>query len=338
MRLGSATRRTTRFTSHHRPFNLRTPTAASNVLPNVFIAGAQKSGTTTLCHLINHHPEVVLSNPKEPAFFSRESNLSAIHTYERCFQPRNGVTPRAIVDGSTAYMVDPFAAPRIRSILGEDLRFIFCLRDPTERMISAYWHQAKKRQDLRSLDQVFSFTSDSLEEAVIEEENRLRTAIASGLVKASAYLGRFDDPLWNFRYLRNSLYASDLDRFFENFGRKRVKVIFFEDLISDLATMRASLANFLDLDPAAFPKVLDQRNPTLLARAPALSRALRRLPGRRIMRRLPGYQRLHRLLLYRRPPCTTPFLKDRLRLLVAPEVVRLQVMLNRGLLTLWNHA
>jgi len=308
------------------------------MLPNTFIAGAQKSGTTTLCRLMDRHPEVVLSNPKEPAFFSRESNISAIDSYERCFQPRNGVTPRVIVDGSTAYMVDPSAAPRMRSILGGDLRFIFCLRDPTERMISAYWHQAKKGQDLRSLDQVFSFRSNSLEEAMIDEENRLRSAIDSGLIKTSAYLGRFDDPLWNFRYLRNSLYASDLDRFFKNFGRKRVKVIFFEDLIGDLATMLASLAIFLDIDPAAFPNLLDQRNPTLLARAPALSLALRRLPGRRIMRRLPGYQRLHRLLLYRRPPSTTPQLKDQLRLLVAPEVVRLQDMLNRGLLTLWSYA
>lgn len=307
------------------------------MLPNAFIAGAQKSGTTTLCYLINRHPEVVLSNPKEPAFFSRESNLSAIQTYERCFQPRNGVTPRAIVDGSTAYMVDPLAAARIRSVLGLDVRFVFCLRDPAERMISAYWHQAKKGHDLRPLGEVFSFASDSLEEAVIEEENHLRAAIGDGLVKASAYVDRFDDPLWNFRYLRNSLYASDLERFFENFGRERVKVIFFEDLISDLAAMHTSLAIFLDLDPAAFPKVNDSsRNPTLLARAPALSRALRRLPGRRIVRRLPGYEQLHRLLLYRRPPPAAPQLKDRLRLLVAPEVVRLQIMLNRGLLTLWS--
>jgi Sulfotransferase domain len=307
------------------------------MLPNAFIAGAQKSGTTTLCYLINRHPEVVLSNPKEPAFFSRESNLSAVQTYERCFQPRKDVTPRAIVDGSTAYMVDPLAATRIRSLLGVDVRFVFCLRDPVERMISAYWHQAKKGQDLRPLGEVFSFASDSLEEAVIEEENRLRAAIGDGFVTASAYVDRFDDPLLNFRYLRNSLYASDLGRFFENFGRERVKVIFFEDLISDLAAMRTSLAIFLDLDPAAFPNVRDSsRNPTLLARAPALLRALRRLPGRRIMRRLPGYGKLHRLLLYRRPPPTVPQLKERLHLLVTPEVERLQVMLNRELRTLWS--
>ena len=124
------------------------------MLPNAFIAGAQKSGTTTLCHLISSHPDVVLSDPKEPAFFSRESDASALRAYEQCFQSRNGVTPRTIVDGSTAYMVDPFAATRIRSVLGENVRFIFCLRDPTERMISAYWHQAKKGQDLRSLSEV----------------------------------------------------------------------------------------------------------------------------------------------------------------------------------------
>jgi hypothetical protein len=308
------------------------------MLPNVFIAGAQKSGTTTLCSLMNGHPEVVLSNPKEPSFFSRESNLSAIETYAQCFQPKNGVKPRAIVDGSNAYMVDPLAAPRIRSCLGQDLHFIFCLRDPTERMISAYWHQAKKSQDLRPLDEVFSFANDSLEGSVIEEDKRLRRAIDDGLVKALAYANRFDDPLWNFRYLRNSLYATDLERFFDIFGRAQVKVILFEDLISDLVTTRASLAIFLGLDPADFPTVLDLRNPTLLARAPVLSRAMRRLPGRGVMRRLPAYERLRRILLYRRPPPTAPRLKSQLRLLVAPEIMRLQVMLDREPLTPWGYA
>jgi hypothetical protein len=307
------------------------------MLPNTFIAGAQKSGTTALCYLIARHPEVVLSNPKEPAFFSLQRNLSAMQLYERCFEPRAGVTPRAIVDGSTAYMVDPSAAARIRFVLGQDIRFIFCLRDPALRMISAYWHQAKKGHDLRPLKDVFSFESGTLEDTVKEEESRLRAAIGTGLVDTSDYDDRFDDPLWNFRYLRNSLYTSDLSRFFDTFGRDRVKVILFEELIGNEVELRGSLASFLDLDPAAFPDTLGVHNPTLLARAPSLLRTLRRLPGRRILRYLPAYEAMSRILLYRRPPGTATELESRLRLLVAPEVVRLGAMLGRDSLRLWNY-
>ena len=303
------------------------------MLPNVFIAGAQKSGTTTLCELLARHPEAVLSNPKEPAFFSCGSNLSNLKTYEQCFHAKNGMTPRVIVDGSNAYMVNPFAASRIRRILGEDLHFIFCLRDPVERMISAYWHQAKKGQDSRALTDVFSFASASLEGAVNEEGERLRVAFAEGLINASSYIGRFDDPIWNFRYLRNSLYASDLERFVDNFGAARVKVIFFEDLVAEPVTTLTSLATFLGLDPTGFPNKFQPRNPTLLPRAPALSLALRRLPGRTIIRSLPGYQGLRRFLLYYRPPPIAPQIKDPLRLLVAPEVARLQLMLSKELST-----
>jgi hypothetical protein len=307
------------------------------MLPNTFIAGAQKSGTTALCHLIGRHPEVVLSNPKEPAFFSRQRNLSAVQLYEQCFETRTGVTPRAIVDGSTAYMVDPSAAARIRSVLGHDIRFIFCLRDPAERMTSAYWHQAKKGHDLRPLKDVFSFESGTLEDVVREEESRLRAAIEVGIVKTSDYADRFDDPLWNFRYLRNSLYTSDLTRFFENFGRDRVKVILFEEMIDNTVALRTSLASFLDLDPAAFPDSLGVHNPTFLARAPSLLRTLRRLPGRRILRRLPAYEAMSRILLYRRPPGIAPELEAGLRLLVAPEVARLKAMLDRESSVLWNY-
>ena len=307
------------------------------MLPNVFVAGAQKSGTTSLCSLISRHPQAILSNPKEPAFFSCEANLSSLERYEQCFHAKAGATPRAIVDGSNAYMVDRLAISRIRRILGENLRFIFCLRDPVERMVSAYWHQAKKGHELRGLADVFSFASYSLESAVCEEENRLGRALANGLVDVSAYTDRFDDPLWNHRYLRNSLYASDLERFHENFGRERVKVIFFEDLVNEPSLTLASLAVFLDLDPGGFPNRIEARNPTLLYRAPFLSLDLRYLPGRRILRRLPGYARLHRLLVYRKPPAAPTQLKGQLRRLVAPEIKRLECMFRRELLAMWGH-
>ena len=38
-------------------------------MPNFFIVGAQKAGTTSLYHYLNQHPQVYMSPRKEPHFF-----------------------------------------------------------------------------------------------------------------------------------------------------------------------------------------------------------------------------------------------------------------------------
>jgi hypothetical protein len=114
---------------------------------------------------------------------------------------------------------------RIRELLGVDLRFVFCLREPAARAISGYWHQAKKGRERRSLTEVLSFSGETLSEALREEQERLEGAVREGVVDLTDLAQHFDDPLWNFRYLRNSLYAGDIERFAANFGADRTKVI-----------------------------------------------------------------------------------------------------------------
>ena len=38
-------------------------------MPNFFIVGAQKAGTTSLYQYLNQHPQVYMSPRKEPHFF-----------------------------------------------------------------------------------------------------------------------------------------------------------------------------------------------------------------------------------------------------------------------------
>jgi len=44
-------------------------------LPNFFIVGAAKSGTTSLYHHLCQHPDIFMSPAKEPGYFSREKVL-----------------------------------------------------------------------------------------------------------------------------------------------------------------------------------------------------------------------------------------------------------------------
>ena len=135
--------------------------------PNFIIAGAPTSGTTSLYHYLAQHPQVYMCPIKEPTFFaaadilSREDLLPMLerqrpalqahlegrqrrreqvwvtkwNDYVRLFQ--NVRDQIAIGEASVSYIWLPSAAPAIRSKL-PGVRLIFLLRDPTERLFSAY--------------------------------------------------------------------------------------------------------------------------------------------------------------------------------------------------------
>ncbi len=41
--------------------------------PNLFVVGAPKCGTTSLHYYLAQHPEIFMSNPKEPYFFGKDN-------------------------------------------------------------------------------------------------------------------------------------------------------------------------------------------------------------------------------------------------------------------------
>lgn len=304
------------------------------MLPNTFVAGAQKSGTTSLCAALDLHPDAVISTPKEPGFFSITGNLARLDLYQECFRAKAGTSPRAVVDGSNVYMVDPSAPIRMREILGGNLRFIFSLREPAGRAISGYWHQVKKGRERRPISDVLCFEADALADAVQEEEKGVRKAAEHGTISLEDYAD-FDDPLWSFRYLRNSLYTDDLRRFRDVFGADRVRVILLETFVRTPAETLSNIAEFLDLDPAAF--ALNQgahRNATALVRSTTLLKMLRQLPGRDLLRQVPGSKSLRDRLLFRPPP-SEPSVEARLRTLMGPELIRLEALLECKLATTW---
>ena len=66
------------------------------LVPDFVVGGAPKSGTTSLCHYLNGHPGVFVTNPKEPHFYLSSAtgkpacgmNLDRSH-YERLFAGRS---------------------------------------------------------------------------------------------------------------------------------------------------------------------------------------------------------------------------------------------------------
>ena len=239
-------------------------------LPNTILAGAQKSGTTALCRFLEQHPHCLVSEPKEPNFFSRAVNLSRLDHYERCFRAAEA-RHRIRVDGTTTYMADPAIAPRIRVSLGGDVKIIFILRSPLARTYSSFLHMLKRGHERRTADEVFLDLPDDPETAAIIERSAVQVAAARGRVVGRPYRSLYDDVLWNYRYVGNSLYGALVRSYFAEFKPENILILFFEDVTRDVAAAREALGRFLAIDPGLFPSKIAKGNPT---RVPEISSPL----------------------------------------------------------------
>jgi hypothetical protein len=118
--------------------------------PNLFIAGAAKSGTTSLCKYLSQHPEIFLCYPKEPRYFSSK--------YKNF--PHNGpgdyVADNFTIKEESKY-IDLFKSIKHEKIIGEasldylyfsnsaydikkyspNAKVIIILRNPIDRAFSA---------------------------------------------------------------------------------------------------------------------------------------------------------------------------------------------------------
>ena len=108
-------------------------------LPDFIVIGAARSGTTTLYEYLKLHPDIVMSTPKEPAFFAVDKFYNkGIKWYSNLF---GSVGQQQLCgEASTHYTVDPYtaiAAKRIHERLPH-VKLIYIMRSPIDRCYSHY--------------------------------------------------------------------------------------------------------------------------------------------------------------------------------------------------------
>lgn len=116
----------------------------SSVLPNFFILGAPKCGTTSLARWLEGHPQVFFSPVKEPHFFNTDlsiRNITSDFDYRRLFD-RAGPEHIAVGEASTWYLFSETAVPSILDLIPE-ARFIVMTRNPVEMARSLHHHNLR---------------------------------------------------------------------------------------------------------------------------------------------------------------------------------------------------
>ena len=309
-------------------------------LPDFFIVGHAKSGTTALYEMLRRHPQIYLPDSKEPWFFATDmrprfeppqAGLSpkTLEEYLRLFNDA-GPSQRA-GEASSSYLWSRTAAARIAEVQPA-ARIIAILREPASFLRSLHLQllqtHVESRKDLRK--------AISLEAARRHGKHVPRRSHRPQLLQ----------------YADHVRYVEQLRRYHDLFGRDQVLVLIYEDFRRDNeATVRAVL-RFLEVDETLPIELLDA-NPTVALRSQQLDElvhavsvgrgsvskatqtALKALAPRHVRRSL--LQLTQRRVVHGRPgPPDESFMRE-LRVRFSGEVDALSEYLDRDLVTLWGY-
>jgi hypothetical protein len=234
-------------------------------LPTFLIIGAMKAGTTSLYHYLRTHPQVFMPDEKEVMFFDPRHHWDrGVEWYAEQFA---AAPPQAIALGeaSTSYTKYPVVRgvpERITSVL-PDVRLIYVLRHPVERMRSHYLYLLSRGKERRPIEQAFS-----------------------------------EDPA----YLDTSRYAMQLERYLPHIPLDRFLFVDSRELAGDRADTLRRVYAFIGVDPDWVSPVIDReffrsserrmkpRATERLRAAPRIRALARRVPAplRMLARRLPA--------------------------------------------------
>jgi hypothetical protein len=268
------------------------------VLPNFLVIGAMKAGTTSLHRYLRAHPQVFMPEEKELHFFVAERHWGRGRGwYEAQFTEATGAV--AVGEASPTYSMHPeFSGvpDRVAELLPE-VRLVYCVRHPVERMRSHYLHELEKGR----------------ERAPIER------ALAA-------------DP----RYLNTSRYGMQLEQYLARFPAEQLLIITAEQLRRDRTATVGRVLRFLGVDPD-WPdsRLLDaefHRTSGKRVRRPLAEAALR-VPGTRAVTRLaprPVRRLASRRVDAGRNGAIPAALEARLRAELRDDVGRLRAHLGDG--------
>ena len=216
--------------------------------PTFLIIGGGRSGKIALCDYLSQHPEVFISNPQEPNFFSAvnadigytskdhlyyDNIITDVVSYQELFQNTGQFT--ALGEASGDYLLFPSETIRNIKLLVPDsrnLKIIIILRDPTARAFSAHTHY-----------QMHGFEVLSFDEAV-----------------SANTIGKRLKENWsiNYDYLRGGLYADAVAQFLSEFPN--AMVILSSDLLSDSQGVLPEIFQFLEVGDDFFPTIATNIN------------------------------------------------------------------------------
>jgi sulfotransferase family protein len=314
---------------------------AGTRVPEFFIVGHPKSGTTALYDMLRRHPEIFMPADKEPWFLASELNIPTPRP------PRQGRTPKTLEEylslfdaagpgqrvgeASALYLWSQTAAGRIAE-LQPNARIVAVLREPASFLRSLH---------MQFLQNYTETEKDFGKALALEDARRAGEQLPPDTYWPRAVL-----------YSEHVRYVEQLRRYETIFPPEQMLVLIYDDYRADnLGTLRRVL-RFLEVDESA-PVAVRDVNPSVRVRSPRLyglahslavgkgpaARALNRTVRAITPRSLTGRSALavRDRLLYADPDPPDEAVTLELRRRFRGEVEALSEHLDRDLVALWGY-
>jgi hypothetical protein len=311
--------------------------ATPGPMPDFFIIGHEKCGTTALYKMLRQHPQIFMPDYKEPRFFSSDlrtvepkrpgNRPRTLEQYLALFAP---AAPGQLVgEASPQYIRSPGAAKRIAE-LQPQARIIAILREPASFLNT--FHSQAVHSGLE--------TERDLGRAIALEPER----------RAGRSMPENVSPSW-LMYSEHVRYVEQIRRFHAQFPVEQVLVLIYDDYRRENERTARTVMRFLEVDADAplepivtrggeqkavrFMPLHKLSRTVKLARekpqnAKPVVRAVATLAPRRA-------QVLWKHLVYTQPSAPDERLMLELRRRFKPEVEALSDYLGRDLVSLWGY-
>ena len=317
-----------------------TDTIEGRRMPDFFLVGHAKCGTTALYEGLQPHPQIFMPELKEPYFFIPEVRTEerwklfdaprTLEQYLALFAPAQ--PGQRVGEASPHYIWSREAAAGIAAAEPR-ARIVAILREPASFLRSLHTHLLKSHIE----------TETDLRRALeLEGERRQGRSIPS--------TSRWPRLLL---YSEHVEYAAQLRRFYDAFPAEQVLVLIYEDFRRDNRGALEAVLRFLEVDPEAAVAVPESNTTTQQVRRPRLYGALHRISmgdgptGRvlrpaikavtpRSLRRSTLEAARHRLAMGA-PEEPDVKLTVELRHRFKPEVEAVSELLDRDLLAKWGY-
>ncbi len=245
------------------------------------IAGVNKAGTTSLFVSLSEHPDVVASAIKETRYFlpARYGEpLEPATVWDAYFAAAPDRPVR--LEATPSYFYGGTAVADAMASVLERPRIVLVLREPVARAISFFEYQKVRLR----------FPPELTIEEYLAEADAVGDAVGRA-PETEKYMA-----------VAGGRYADWLPDWWEALGRDAVRIVWFDDLVTDGAPVVREVAAWLGLDPDRLPEPgLRSENRTTGFRHARLQRFALWCndTAERWLRRAPGFKRWLRSIYFR---------------------------------------
>ncbi len=235
----------------------RPASARTTRVPDFFIVGHAKCGTTALYEMLRRHPQVYMPALKEPRFFASDMRQrfqprrsgplpTTLEQYLALFE---GAKPGQVVgEASPSYLTSRTAASGIAQVQPA-ARIVAVLREPASFLRSLH---------LQLLQSHVEVTKDFRRALALEDARRRGRRVPRRSHRPQELM-----------YSEHVRYVEQLRRYHAVFGPEQVMVVVYDDLRADNEATVCRVLRFLEVDDTV-PVTPVEANPTIRLRSQRL--------------------------------------------------------------------